>query len=272
MRKPQKYFQFRQNLLAGASESCLAEALNSAQPRGESVQNFGLAMVLRGVSCRMPALADLVAPILHSPQLAEITQMLQRKLDDERRLRDKLYSDMTPELKIEFIDGEVVLHSPARNVHLDVTKWILKLLDTFVDVHSLGEVKSAKCLCVFPRNDYEPDVVYFGPAKAQTLQAGTMKFPIPDLIVEVLSESTEARDRGVKFEDFEAHGVQEYWIVDPEGQVVEQYVRRAESFVLLMKSGTGELKCEAIPGFSVSVRAFFQAEENLAALRGILAN
>ncbi len=41
------------------------------------------------------------------------------------------------------------------------------------------------------------------------------KFPAPDLIVEVLSESTEANDRGIKFEDYAAHGVVEYWIVDP---------------------------------------------------------
>ena len=136
----------------------------------------------------MPSLAALISPIIHSPQLAEIAQLLQQTLDEERRMRRKFYADMTPELKIEFIDGEVVLHSPARNVHLDVTKWILKLMDTFVGMHRLGEVKSEKCLVVFPRNEYEPDVVFFGPAKAQTLQADTMKFPIPDLIVEVLSE------------------------------------------------------------------------------------
>ena len=189
----------------------------------------------------MPNLATLIAPIIHSPQLAEISQVIQQTLDDERRLRNKFYADVTPELKIEFIEGEVVLHSPARNVHLDVTVWILKLMHTYVGMHQLGEVKSEKCLVVFPRNDYEPDVVYFGPAKAQSLQADTMKFPIPDLVVEVLSESTEERDRGLKFEDFEAHGVQEYWIVDAEAQIVEQYLRQGETFDLKMKSGTGDL-------------------------------
>ena len=201
----------------------------------------------------------------------EISQLIQQKLDDERRLRNKFYEDMTPELKIEFIDGEVILHSPARNVHLDVTVWILKLLHTYVGIHQLGEVKSEKCLVVFPRNDYEPDVVYFGPEKASKLQADTMKFPIPDLVVEVLSESTEQRDRGVKFEDFEAHGVLEYWIVDAEAQTVEQFVRQGEILHLKMKSSTGELASDTIPGFTVSVRAFFEAGENLSALRAIVA-
>lgn len=219
----------------------------------------------------MPSLATLIAPIIHSPQLTEIAQLIQQKLDDERRLRNKFYEDMTPELKIEFIDGEVVLHSPARLVHLEVTGWIHTLLHTFVSVHRLGKIVSEKCLVVFPRNDYEPDVVYFGPEKASKLQAETMKFPIPDLVVEVLSESTEQRDRGVKFEDFEAHGVLEYWIVDAEAQFVEQYVRLGETLSLKMKSSTGELASEAIPGFTVSVRAFFEAGENLASLRAIVA-
>jgi Uma2 family endonuclease len=219
----------------------------------------------------MPSLATLISPIIHSPQLAEITQRLQQTLDDERRLRNKFYSDMTPELKIEFIDGEVILHSPARLIHLEVTSWIHTLLHTFVSVHQAGKIVSEKCLVVFPRNDYEPDIVYFSPAKAQALQAETMKFPIPDLVVEVLSESTEQRDRGVKFEDFEAHGVQEYWIVDAEARLVEQYVRQGEILALNMKSGTGELRSQTISGFAVPVRALFEAEENLSALRGLLA-
>ena len=218
----------------------------------------------------MPSIAQLISPIIHSPRLAEITESLQRTLEEERRMRNKFYADMTPEMKIEFIDGEVVLHSPARNIHLDVTKWILKLLDTFVGANGLGEVKSEKCLVVFPRNDYEPDIVYFAPDKARTLKADTMKFPIPDLAVEVLSESTEQRDRGVKFEDFEAHGVQEYWIVDPEAGTVEQYVRQGETLNLHMKSGSGELRSMVIPGFVAPIRAFFDAQENLAALRGLL--
>ncbi len=219
----------------------------------------------------MPDLATLISPILHSPRLAEISELLQSKLKEERRLRDQFYSEMTPEMKIEFIDGEVVLHSPARNVHLDVTKWILMLVDTYVNVHQLGEVKAEKCLCVFPRNDYEPDIVYFGAAKAAALKSDTMKFPIPDLIVEVLSESTAARDRGVKFEDYESHGVEEYWIVDADAGIVEQYLRHGETLELAMKSSTGELRSQAIPGFAASVAAFFDARENLAALRTLLA-
>jgi len=42
---------------------------------------------------------------------------------------------------VEFIGGEVVMHSPARNKHLDVTLRISTLLSADTNVRDLGEVK-----------------------------------------------------------------------------------------------------------------------------------
>jgi len=167
----------------------------------------------------MSLIDRLIEPIRHSPQLPQAIAILQAELEAERQRRDQFYLDMTPDQKIEFIDGEIVLHSPARNRHLDVTGCIFKLLQTYVVLHRLGQVKSEKCLCVFPRNDYEPDVVFFGPVKSASLCPDTMKFPVPDMAVEVLSQSTRDRDRGVKFEDFASNCVEEYWIVDSDTQI-----------------------------------------------------
>lgn len=202
--------------------------------------------------------------------MIEVIDCLRAQARNERERRKKFYEEMTPSQNIEFIGGAEVLHAPAQNQHLAVTKRVLKLLDTYVDIHHLGEVLSVKCLCVFPRNDYKPDVVFFGKAKAAKLKPSTMKFPIPDLVVEVLSASTEKRDRGVKFEDFEANGVGEYWVVDAEKRVVEQYVLRGGTYELVLKSSSGELRSEVIRDFTVPVAAFFSATENLAALRGML--
>jgi Uma2 family endonuclease len=220
--------------------------------------------------CRMPPIAELLAPIQSSPFLPEVVDRLSSMLAAERQRRNKFYEEMTPEMKVEFIDGEVILHSPARNQHLDVTYNVATLVGSYVRLKNLSEVKIEKCLVVFPRNDYEPDIVFFGPAKAATLKQDTMKFPVPDLIVEVLSESTEERDRGVKFQDYEAHGVQEYWIVDAGRGLIEQHVLAGERYELRMKSGSGTLVSEAIPGFQSPVEAFFDAKANTASLRELL--
>lgn len=218
----------------------------------------------------MNSLETLIEPIEHSPRLPEVMDLLGRKLREERERRHKFYEEMTPEQKIEFIDGEVILHSPARNRHLDVTKWVAQLLNPFVALNRLGSVKVEKCLCVFPRNDYEPDVVFFGREKSESLNDDTLKFPVPDLAVEILSESTEVRDRGVKFEDFAVNGVGEYWIIDSEKDVIEQYLLKDGDYDLVLKSGSGKLKSSVISGFECEVEALFDEAKNLEALRSIM--
>ena len=211
-------------------------------------------------------------PILHSPRLPDIAAVLNERLREETELRERFYEEMSDDQKVEFIDGEVVMHSPARNRHLSAKLNLTRLMSTFVDHHYLGIVRDEKCLCVFPRNDYEPDIAFFGQEKASRFHSNTMKFPVPDFVVEVLSETTERRDRGVKFEDYEAHGVQEYWIIDPtEGrEVVEQYLLEDGAFQLRLKSGSGEIASQVIPNFRIPIRAIFDTKENLAALKAIL--
>lgn len=83
----------------------------------------------------------------------------------------------------------------------------------------------------------------------------------------MLSPGTEKNDRGVKFRDYAAHGVREYWLVDPEAEVVEQYELAAEAYTLRLKSGSGNLASRVVPGFDVAIRAFFDEQANLAELR-----
>ena len=211
-----------------------------------------------------------LAPLLDSPALPALVERLQRTLTDEAERRTAFRDSLTSEEKAEFINGEVVVHSPARAAHIDATKRLFKLLDTYVQVHGLGWVGVEKALIGLTRNDYEPDVCFFGRDKADWIEPKTLLFPAPDLVVEVLSSSTERRDRGVKHADYAAHGVDEYWIVDAERETVEQHLLEGEAYDLAVKSGTGEVTSRAVEGFVVPVRAVFDATANLAALRAVL--
>ncbi len=212
-----------------------------------------------------------VNEFLDDPALPEKVDALRRVLETERTRRDRFYDEVSEEDKAEFINGEVVMHSPAKARHLEVRKRLERILSCFCESHKLGAVFGEKSLCVFPRNDYEPDVVFFGPEKTALIGPDTLKFPIPDFVCEVLSESTEHRDRGVKFRDFEAHGVGEYWLIDPEREVLEQYLPREGRYELALKSGSGEVASEVVPGFRVPIRALFDDAENLRVLRALLA-
>lgn len=215
-------------------------------------------------------MTTLLEQLLEEPTLLETVATLSERLDTERERRERFRDEVDPDQKVEFINGQIVMHSPALNRHLVVTGRLFKLLDTFVTKNNLGHVVTEKALCGFPRNDYEPDVAYFGPDKAATIDLDTGLFPVPDFISEVLSDSTEKRDRGIKFRDYEAHGVAEYWIIDPRSEVLEQYVATPSGFDLRLKSGTGEILSHAVPGFRIPIRSLFDVAENLRTLQTIL--
>ena len=176
---------------------------------------------------------------------------------------------MTEQQKVEFINGHIIMHSPVKKRYNQVNLSLAKLLSAYVDTHELGFVGIEKILISLTRNDYEPDICYFSQEKAEKLTEDQMRFPAPGIIVEVLSTGTEAHDRGVKFKDYEAHGVQEYWMVDSERETLEQYALVDGSYELILKAKDGTLKSKALPGFEIPVRAMFDGLANLNALRRI---
>ena len=212
-----------------------------------------------------------VEALLATPTLPEKLARLNFAYAEERQRRARFYEEITPDMKAEFINGQVIMHSPATDEHTAIRQRVENLLINYVEIYDLGSVRSEKALCVFPRNDYEPDIVFFGLEKSAKIRRKTLKFPVPDFACEILSESTRSRDRGVKFDDCEAHGVREYWLVDPDRRELEQYVLEKGRYVLRMKSRTGEVASVAVKGFRAPLAAFFDGKANLAALRKILA-
>jgi Uma2 family endonuclease len=221
-----------------------------------------------------PSYTSAIEQLLHSPRLPEAIQQLQDTLETERQKRQHFYDVVTEHQKAEFINGEIIVHSPAKLQHTLARKHLVMLLSAYVQKYQLGLVGDEKMLVSFERNDYEPDICFFGTEKAHTFTPDQMHFPAPDLIVEVLSSSTEAVDRGIKFEDYAAHGVREYWLVDPEDQTVEQYVLPsfdANAYHLLTKLREGSIHSEVVGGFTIPLLAIFDPAENLAILQKLLA-
>jgi len=215
-----------------------------------------------------------IQQLIHSPEMPIYVKQLQLMLQKEQQRRERFYEEMAEGQKVEFINGEVIVHTPVKLEHNIVSQNLLVLLSTYVRKHHLGFVGYEKILITLTRNDYEPDICYFGQAKAQAFTPEQMKFPAPDLVVEILSPATEAFDRGIKFRDYATHGVTEYWIVDPHQEYVEQYVLKGREgeyeYELLVKSKTGRIQSVAVDGFDVPVRAIFDEAGQFAALQQIL--
>ncbi len=209
---------------------------------------------------------EILQPILQSPKLYDYLKILQKTVETEHQKRKRFYQEITPSMKAEFINGEIIIHSPVIKKHNVVTKLVLRFLDVYNDIKQLGFVGVEKILIQLTRNDYEPDICFFKNNKANKFSDDQMFFPAPDFIVEILSKSTEKRDRGIKFKDYALHNVGEYWLIDPKKQVVEQYILFDNKYELIKKTDYGTIKSVEINGFEIPVKAIFDEQENLKAL------
>ncbi|OQX97828.1 MAG: hypothetical protein B6I20_11905 [Bacteroidetes bacterium 4572_117] len=207
---------------------------------------------------------------MQSPTLKLLMGEMAKKLNTEQKLRKNFYDELTPNVKAEFINGKVIMHSPVKLRHSQASDNLFRLVSTHVLKNNLGAIHHEKLLIKLTRNDYEPDICFFKTAKSKHFEAEQMLFPAPDLVVEVLSPSTEKTDRTTKYEDYAAHGVEEYWIVSSEKQTIEQYLLTETGYELNIKSKTGTVKSIAIEQFEIPVRAIFDEAVNLKALSEML--
>ena len=190
------------------------------------------------------------------------------RMSEKKRL--DFYQTITEEEKAEFINGEIVIHSPVRSKHNNAGLLLVGLLNSFVYKYDLGYVGYEKIMICLARNDYEPDICFFDKSKSLNFTSEQTLFPAPDFVVEILSPTTEERDRGVKFIDYADSGVREYWIVDADLEIVEQYILQEGEYRLIIKSNSGDLSSVAVSNFHIPIRAIFDPSENLRVLQNNL--
>ena len=214
---------------------------------------------------------DLTDEIYEHPEFPAIVADLSHRLLREQRDRQQFYAWLRDDVKAEFINGEIVIHSPVKRAHLVATENLTALLRTYVVKHDLGEVDSEKALVKLSRNDYEPDIVFWRKEIGKEFDDETLFHPVPDFVVEVLSKSTADNDRGTKFQDYGREGVREYWIIEPIRRTVEQFIAGKNGFETSNTFHvTDEISSEILPNFRVPVIAIFDKSEYLKALISIL--
>mgnify|MGYP000254974315 CR=1 FL=1 len=201
---------------------------------------------------------NITAQILEMPNAPLVLQEVQKALEIERTLRQHFYDTVTEDQKVEFINGEIVMHSPVRKRHNTASFYLSQLINTFVLKNQLGYVAHEKIMISLTRNDYEPDICFFKQAQAKDFDDDQTRFPTPDLVVEVLSPSTKGNDRGVKFDDYQAHGIPEYWIIDARKQEVEKYLLVDGEYELVnIFDKKQRIESTIVIGFDIPVKAIF---------------
>jgi Uma2 family endonuclease len=157
--------------------------------------------------------------------------------------------------RYEIVEGDLIVTPAPRRLHQRIVTRLTRFLSGFVEDHQLGEVYVSPFDVVFsPFDVVEPDLVYFSNARESVLTEMNAQ-GAPDLVVEVLSETTEKTDRTIKLKLYGKFGVQEYWIIDPDSPSAEIYRRGEEGLDLAAKvTAAGALTSPMFPGLSVPLR------------------
>ncbi|MGD0222780.1 MAG: Uma2 family endonuclease [Terriglobia bacterium] len=157
--------------------------------------------------------------------------------------------------RYEIIDGELFVTPSPRRAHQRVVSQLSRVLGNSVEEMGCGEVYVAPFDVVFSLHDVvEPDILYVSKERASVLTDKNVQ-GAPDLVVEVLSETTAEIDRTTKLKLYARYGVQEYWLIDPEACTAEVYRRKGRGFSRVASlQATDMLTTPLLPGFSVPLR------------------
>ena len=123
----------------------------------------------------------------------------------------------------EVIDG--ILHmSPSPIVrHQRVIRKLSVLLSVWAERSKTGEVLFAPMDVVLSKHDIvQPDILFISNERASIVGEKNIQ-GAPDLLIEILSEGHRRHDEMTKRKLYEAHGVTEYWIVDPALETIKVY-------------------------------------------------
>ena len=171
---------------------------------------------------------------------------------------------------VEWVDGEIIPMSPVSNQHQNVAGFLIALLRVFAEENHLGEVRSEpyqmKPALHLPGR--APDIFFVAQAHLDRLKKTYLEGPA-DLIVEIISPESRARDRGDKFYEYEQGGVLEYWIIDPTRNQAEFYQRGEDGYYRpILADAQGRYHSAVLPGLWLEVAWLWQTP--LPPLLGVL--
>lgn len=156
--------------------------------------------------------------------------------------------------KAELVDGVMIVASPAADNHERLFAFLFRLLSGYVEDRDLGEVRGSRTAVELgPEQVYEPDILFVARERAGILQRRGI-VGAPDLIIEILSASTERHDRGSKLRGYERAGVAEAWLIDPYGPAGTEFYQLVDgAYRPVAPDAGGIVTSTAVPGFWLNV-------------------
>ena len=160
--------------------------------------------------------------------------------------------------RFQLLDGELIVAPAPTTRHQTISRRLERALEDFVLPNHLGQIFDAPTHVVLSDHDVaQPDLVFVSTARSIIVTVHNIQ-GAPDLVVEVLSPSTADQDRGPKRGLYQRHGVQEYWLVDPDANTIE-VLTTAEPGLTTAATYTqdGVLPSPLLEGLSIDLAPIF---------------
>lgn len=180
---------------------------------------------------------------------------------------------LSHDAKAEWIDGEVVLMSPASWEHTSLRRWLDSLMSDFVEERRLGIVADGTLVRLdLVRRFRIPDIFFVAAGREAIIQP-TMLIEPPDMVVEIVSADSAARDWREKYQEYEACGIREYWVIDPTAGSFDVYALGPDDKYAVVLPVDGIVRSAVLTGFWIRVQWLAESSRpsKNAALREVLA-
>ena len=165
----------------------------------------------------------------------------------------------------ELIDGEHYVTLSPNTAHQRIVGKLHLALGRYLEMHPIGELFLAPFDVVFSQFDVvEPDLLYITAERRPEVLTKQHVRGAPDLVIEVGSPGTRRRDETIKRRLYERAGVIEYWVVDPELEVVRIYEPRGDGYARARElSGEADdtLTSPLFPGLELRLQTIFTSPD-----------
>jgi Uma2 family endonuclease len=162
----------------------------------------------------------------------------------------------------EVVDGQVVEKTMSAR-ETEIASILVGLLTPYLRTNRLGKVVGEMLFRINPENDLRrrPDVAFVSHARWPFNRRVPKVTPwdmVPDLAIEVISESNSAYEVLEKVREYFAAGVSQVWVVYPDQAQV--YLYASPTQIQVLKIGQELDGGDLLPGFRLPVAVLFEDE------------
>lgn len=172
----------------------------------------------------------------------------------------------------EYLDGRIVMHSPASDRHEELFGFLLTLFTSYLGERKMAVVRGSR----YPMRldewwSPEPEILVVRNERRHLMTKRCLQGPA-DLVIEIASESDPRLDYREKLPRYRQAGIEEIWIVDPFQEHVFVATREGSDYSE-RRIPKGRLSSQVVVGFWIDVDWLWRDElpAPLECLRKILA-